>query len=82
MYAWQGNKSIFNPSIDKAGVAWVLASEWEPYQRASFVTPPFAGYVSGHSTFSRAAAEILTLFTGDEFFPSGLGEFKAKRMNF
>ncbi len=82
LYAWQGNKSVFNPSIDKAGVAWVLASEWEPYQRPSFVTPPFAGYVSGHSTFSRAAAEVLTLFTGDEFFPGGLGEFKAKKNEF
>ena len=35
---------------------WVLAEGWWPYQRPSFVTPPFAGYVSGHSTFSRAAA--------------------------
>ena len=32
---------------------------WWPYQRPSFVTPPFAGYVSGHSTFSRAAAVVL-----------------------
>jgi membrane-associated phospholipid phosphatase len=27
-------------------------------------TPPFAEYVSGHSTFSAAAAEVLRLFTG------------------
>jgi hypothetical protein len=39
------------------------------------VTPPFAGYVSGHSTFSRAAAEVLTLLTGSEYFPGGLGSF-------
>ncbi len=48
---------------------------WLPYQSVNFVTPPFAGYVSGHSTYSRAAAEVLALFTGDTFFPGGLGEF-------
>ena len=35
-----------------------------PYQQPTFVTPAFAGYVSGHSTFSRAAAEVLTALTG------------------
>jgi hypothetical protein len=45
----------------------------------TFVTPPFAGYISGHSTYSRAAAEIMTLLTGDEFFPGGLGEFHATK---
>ena len=60
----------------------MLAEEWFPYQRPSFVTPPFAGYVSGHSTFSRAAAEILTLLTGDPFFPGGMGTFDAKKNEF
>jgi hypothetical protein len=36
------------------------AKEWIPYQRRTFVTPAFPGYISGHSTFSRAAAEVLT----------------------
>ena len=35
----------------------------------TFVTPAFAGYPSGHSTFSRAAAEVLTAFTGDRVLP-------------
>ena len=39
------------------------------------MTPAFAGYVSGHSTFSRAAAEVLTLMTGDEYVPGGLGSW-------
>ena len=52
------------------------------YQRPTFVTPPFAGYVSGHSTYSRAAAEVLTLLTGDEYFPGGVGEFKAPMNEF
>ena len=30
---------------------WGGSENWWPYQRPSFVTPPFAGYVSGHSTF-------------------------------
>jgi hypothetical protein len=31
-------------------------------------TPPFAEYVSGHSTFSAAAAETLKLFTGSDYY--------------
>ena len=46
------------------------------------MTPPFAGYVSGHSTFSRAAAEILTAITGDPYFPGGMGEFTAPANDF
>ena len=33
--------------------------------------PPFAEHVSGHSTFSSAAAEILRLFTGSDVFGGG-----------
>ncbi|MFT4577142.1 MAG: hypothetical protein ACI9SI_002084, partial [Polaribacter sp.] len=61
---------------------WILAENWMPYQRPSFVTPPFAGYVSGHSTFSRAAAEVLTRITGDPYFPGGIGKFVAKKNEF
>jgi uncharacterized protein DUF6851/vanadium-dependent haloperoxidase-like protein len=42
--------------------------DWQPYQVPSFVTPPFAEYVSGHSTFSSASAEILKSFTGSDVF--------------
>ena len=73
--AWRGAGFIDDPEIDAAGVGWILAESWWPYQRPSFVTPPFAGYVSGHSTYSRAAAEVLTLLTGDPFFPGGMSEF-------
>lgn len=54
-------------------VRWIRAVDWLPYQRRTFVTPAFPGYVSGHSTFSRAAAEVLTEFTGSESFPGGMG---------
>ena len=42
--------------------------QWQPYQEATVVTPPFAEYPSGHSTFSAAAAEILRRFTGSDGF--------------
>jgi hypothetical protein len=82
LYAWRGPDFIENPQTDVAGVGWILAENWWPYQRPSFITPPFAGYVSGHSTYSRAAAEVLTLLTGDPFFPGGVGEFIAKKNEF
>jgi hypothetical protein len=63
-----------DPKTETSGVGWRRAVEWVPYQRETFVTPAFAGYVSGHSTFSRAAAEVLTAMTGSEFFPGGLAE--------
>lgn len=75
VYAWQGHDSITNPATDVAGVGWILAERWWPSFRKTFVTPPFAGYISGHSTFSRSAAEAITLLTGDEYFPGGMGEF-------
>ncbi|MEE8405778.1 MAG: vanadium-dependent haloperoxidase [Acidimicrobiia bacterium] len=71
--AWTGNPE--NPELETGGVAWILAVNWVTYQKSTFVTPAFAGYVSGHSTFSRASAEVLTAFTGSEFFPGGLGEW-------
>ncbi len=82
IYAWKGPDYIANPDTDVAGVDWILGSHWWPYQRPTFVTPPFAGYVSGHSTFSRAAAEVLTLLTGDSFFPGGMGTFDAVQNEF
>ncbi|RMG24779.1 MAG: T9SS C-terminal target domain-containing protein [Bacteroidetes bacterium] len=82
LYAWRGHDYIENPEVDQAGVGWILAENWWPYQRPSFVTPNFAGYVSGHSTYSRAAAEVMTLLTGDAFFPGGMGEFHANKNEF
>lgn len=57
-----------------SGVGWILGVHWMPYQRETFVTPAFPAYVSGHSTFSRAAAEVMGRITGSEFFPGGLYE--------
>lgn len=82
LYSWRGPDYINDPETDLAGVGWILAENWWPYQRPSFVAPPFAGYVSGHSTYSRGAAEVLTLLTGDEYFPGGVGEFFAPKNEF
>jgi Domain of unknown function (DUF6851)/VCPO second helical-bundle domain len=46
------------------GTTLVKGEEWQPY----LPTPPFAEYVSGHSTFSAAAAEVLARFTGSDRF--------------
>ncbi len=80
--AWRGPDFIVSPETTTAGVGWIRVEDWWPYQRPTFVTPPFAGYVSGHSTFSRAAALVMTQFTGDAFFPGGVGEFAAARNAF
>ncbi|MBO3117297.1 VCBS repeat-containing protein [Winogradskyella sp. DF17] len=82
LFTWKGHDFIDDTDTDMAGVGWIRADEWYPYQRPTFVTPPFAGYVSGHSTYSRAAAELLTMMTGSPFFPGGLGEFVAKQNEF
>lgn len=82
LYSWRGHEFIENTDTDMAGVGWILASHWWPYQRPNFVTPPFAGYVSGHSTFSRAAAEVMTGITGDPFFPGGMGTFLCPQNDF
>ena len=78
--AWRG------PSIDPApstsGVGWQRGIEWLPYMPRNFVTPPFPGYTSGHSSFSRSAAEVLAAITGSAFFPDGLGTFVAARDEF
>ena len=74
--AWAGNPK--DPKTQTGGVAWILAANWVPYQLPTFVTPSFPGYFSGHSTFSRAAAEVLTSFTGSEYFPGGVSGYTIK----
>ncbi|MDQ3805225.1 MAG: vanadium-dependent haloperoxidase [Acidobacteriota bacterium] len=50
------------------GVIRLAAADWHPYSPATFITPPFPGYVSGHSTVSAACAKVLELFTGSDRF--------------
>jgi hypothetical protein len=79
IFAWQGaidGVAPFDDPSEISGVDWITAEMWMPYQLLGFVTPPFAGYVSGHSTYSRTGAEVLSLFTGSEYFPGGLFEYE------
>jgi hypothetical protein len=69
--AWQGAPANAGAQV---GVGWILGTRWVPYQRPTFVTPAFPGFVSGHSTFSRAAAEVMAAYTGSVYFPGGLFE--------
>jgi hypothetical protein len=75
VFAWPGQPE--DPTVQRSPARWIKGVNWAPYQRRDFVSPAFPGYVSGHSTFSRAAAEVLTAMTGTEFFPGGLGTFTA-----
>jgi PAP2 superfamily len=59
VYAWAGPGK---------GTQWIDGGAWQPYQPASVITPPFAEYTSGHSTFSFAAAAVLQHFTGSDKF--------------
>ena len=77
---WLGNPA--DAANQVGGVGWILAERWVPYQRKTFVTPAFPGYVSGHSTFSRATAEVLALLTGSPFFPGGVASHTFKRNDY
>jgi len=46
----------------------INGEDWLPYQPSTFITPPFPEYLSGHSAFSAAGAEILKRFTGSDDF--------------
>jgi hypothetical protein len=50
------------------GTRTIRGEDWLPYQRASFVTPSFPEYLSGHSTFSAAGAMLLKAATGSDTF--------------
>lgn len=50
------------------GTGEVAAEQWYPYSPRSFVTPPFPGYPSGHSTVSAACSTMLRHFTGSDRF--------------
>lgn len=63
VHAWAG------PNL---GTQIIPGASWKPYQAARVVTPPFAEYVSGHSTFSASAATVLKYFTGSDVFGFGV----------
>ncbi len=74
---WRGEPGDRKNQV--SGVGWTRAVEWTTYQRRTFVTPAFPASISGHSTFSRAGAEVLAALTGSPYFPGGLGEYVAPK---
>ena len=78
--SWPGAPA--SPASQHSGVVWMLAGNWTSYQRPTFVTPPFPGYVSGHSTYSRAGAEVMTRLTGSAYFPGGMAVYTCNQGQF
>ncbi len=66
---WDAKYAYWSPRPDTAIRDLGLARSWEPY----LDTPFFPSYVSGHSTFSAAAAEVLAYL-----FPERASQFRAK----
>jgi hypothetical protein len=47
-------------------ITTIDGGKWSPYNPGSNLSPAFAGYVSGHSTFSASSAAVLRAFTGSD----------------
>jgi hypothetical protein len=65
LYAGKKIKGWLGPG---KGVGAIDGSQWIPYQEPLVVTPPFAEYTSGHSTFSSAASSVFNRFAGSDKF--------------
>jgi hypothetical protein len=66
------NKTIRGWLGPRNGIGEEDGSAWIPYQEPGMVTPPFAEYPSGHSTFSGAASEVFLRFSGTDAFKTAL----------
>jgi hypothetical protein len=57
------------------GSILLRGEDWRPYSPLTFITPPFPGFVSGHSCVSGGAARALERFLGSDHF--GIKETRA-----
>jgi len=48
-----------NQNVKKYDGTTINGNIWVPYQETNFVTPPFADFPSGHSTFSQGFANVM-----------------------
>ena len=62
------NGSQFQAYGRGQGLQTINGTDWETYQTPGPYSPPFPELVSGHSTFSAAAADFLTNFYGSGAF--------------
>lgn len=60
----QDIRRLITGNITAYNGASIAANLWMPYQAASFVTPPFADFPSGHSAFSQSFANVMTKWFG------------------
>ena len=67
--AWDAKYAYWSPRPENVIRDLGLDRRWKPLLE----TPSFPSYVSGHSTFSAAAAEVLA-----HLFPERAGQFRAK----
>ena len=74
------SKYLANSVRPETVINKLLDPAWQPYIQ----TPPFPGYVSGHSVISAASAEVMTAHFGDNFSyrDSSEREFGIKDRNF
>lgn len=69
LYAGKKVKGWVGPG---QGIREMDGALWKPYQEANVVTPPFAEYTSGHSTFSGAASQVLSRIAGTDVLKAEL----------
>eukprot|EP01133_Synstelium_polycarpum_P016775 gene16775-19948_t len=70
-FIFNGTKATGWNGVCRNNVTYDLG-QWIPYQDPFVVSPPFADWTSGHSTFSAASAEVLKRFTGSDKFGSSV----------
>lgn len=51
------------------GAQWIQGQAWRPFQRPTNPSPPFPEFLSGHSTFSAAAATVIAGLRGSDTIP-------------
>lgn len=67
-YLYNGQQVPYWRPAGQASPRTIDGADWQPYQAASVVTPPFPEFYSGHSVFSAAAAKVLHDFKGSDQF--------------
>jgi hypothetical protein len=68
VHALLGDQAVKSWTGPSEGIKLAPARQWWPYQEKYFVSPAFPEHVSGHSTFTYAAATALRLFRGSDEF--------------
>lgn len=68
VHQYYGDQKIKAWGGEGKGMIRIDGKQWRPYSPATFLCPPFPGYVSGHSTISGGCGEALKLWTGSDEF--------------